>query len=231
VNILEGYGQTECAGVSHLNLPNAMAIGSVGVSLPGSECRTADDGEILVRGPQVFCGYLHNEEATARTVDAEGWLATGDIGAIDAAGYLRITGRKKEIIITAGGKNLSPEKIENALKLSPYIKEVVAIGDRRKFIGALIQVDAEAAGDWAARRALTHSSFEDLTRLPQVADLIKGEIGRANESLARVEQVRGWRLLPKELHQDDGELTATQKVRRRNVTEIWSALIEEIYSS
>ena len=193
------------------------------------ECITADDGEILVRGPNVFVGYLHNPQATAETVDTDGWLHTGDVGKVDD-GYLTITGRKKEIIVTAGGKNLSPEKIENALKTSPFVKEAVAIGDRRNFISALIQIDADAVGDWATRRALPYTDFGDLSAKPEVADLIDAEVRRANDLLARVEQVRAFRLLPKELHQDDGELTATQKVRRRTVHGIWADLIDGIYT-
>jgi long-chain acyl-CoA synthetase len=191
--------------------------------------RLAEDGEILVRGPMVFKGYLHDAEATARTLD-DGWLKTGDIGEVDDENYLKITGRKKEIIITAGGKNLSPEKIENALKMSPFIKEAVAIGDRRKFVGALIQIDADAVGDWARRRGIDYTSFQDLVQKPEVSTLISSEVDSANERLAQVEQVRGFKLLPKELHQDDGEMTATQKVRRSAVEEKFSDLIESMYT-
>ena len=230
VPILEVFGQTECAGVSHLNPPDAPRIGTVGQALPAVECRVAEDGELLVRGPNVFCGYLHDPEATRRTVDEEGWLHTGDIGVMDDDGYLQITGRKKEIIITAGGKNLSPEKIENTLKMSPYIKEVVAIGDRRKFVSALIQIDGDAVGDWASRQEIAFTSFGDLTRRPEVEELVSSEIRKANESLAQVESVRAFRLFPKELHQDDGELTATQKVKRGAVAELYAELIETMYT-
>jgi len=229
VPILEGYGQTECAGVSHLNPPEDVKIGSVGQPLPLVECRIADDGEILVRGPMVFEGYLHQDDATSETVTDDGWLRTGDIGREDETGHLFITGRKKEIIITAGGKNLSPEKIENALKMSPYIKEAVAIGDTRKFVSALIQIDYDAVGDWATRRQITYTSFEDLAGKDEVRELIAGELDEANERLARVESVREFRLFDKELHQDDGELTATQKVRRSAVTELYDELIESMY--
>ena len=149
---------------------------------------------------------------------------------MDEDGFLYITGRKKEIIITAGGKNLSPEKIENALKMSPYIKEAIAIGDRRKFVSALVQIDQDATGDWATRREITYTSFEDLTEKAEVRALIAQEINQANDRLVRVEQVRSFRLLPKELHQDDGEMTATQKVRRRAVCEKFNGLIEEMYT-
>jgi long-chain acyl-CoA synthetase len=226
--ILEGYGQTECAGVSHVNRPDHIKIGTVGQPLPQVDAKIADDGEIMVKGSNVFDGYLHNQEATDETID-DGWLRTGDIGEIDEEGFLSITGRKKEIIITAGGKNLSPEKIENTLKTSPYIKEAVAIGDQRKFVSALIQIDADAVGDWASRRQITYTSFEDLTEKEEVLELIDDEIDQANEKLARVEQVRQFRLFPKELHQDDGEVTATQKVRRSAVEEKYAELIESMY--
>ena len=229
VPVVEGYGQTECAGVSHLNPPGAARVGTVGKPLPRVECRLDEDGEILLRGPMVFVGYLHQEEATRDTIDDEGWLHTGDIGQIDDEGYLSITGRKREIIITAGGKNLSPEKIENALKMSPYIKEVVAIGDRRKFISALIQIDGDAVGDWASRRKLTYTSYEDLAGRAEVFALVKQEVERCNGHLARVEQVRAFRVLPKELHQDDGEMTATQKVRRKVVLSLNEGLIASMY--
>ena len=229
VSILEGYGQTEGAGVSHISLPDARKIGTVGRVLPGCECRIADDGEILVRGDNVFEGYLHNPEATADTVDAQGWLHTGDIGEVDADGFLRITGRKKEIIITSGGKNLSPEKIENTLKMSPYIKEAVAVGDQRNYITALIQIEYDVVGAWATRRKLTFTSYPDLAGKEEVVKLISGEVDAANERMARVESVRDFRLLPRELSQDEGEMTATQKVRRRQVLEIYSELIEAMY--
>lgn len=229
VPIVEGYGQTECAGVSHCNPIEAPRLGSVGQGLPGVEVALAEDGEILVRGPSVFVGYLHNEGATRETIDTDGWLHTGDIGSIDAEGYTHITGRKKEIIITAGGKNLSPEKIENALKMSPYVKEVIAIGDRRKFVSALVQIDRDAVGDWAQRQGVAYTSYTDLASRAEVIELVGRAINAANDNLAQVEQVRAFRLLPKELNQDDGELTATQKVRRKVIAERYEGLIEGIY--
>ena len=180
------------------------------------------DGVIVKIGPIT--------EEAIETIDAEGWLHTGDIGSMDDDGFTRITGRKKEIIITAGGKNLSPEKIENALKMSPYIKESIAIGDRRKFISALVQIDRDAVGDWAQRQGVVYTSFSDLAAKAEVVDLIGREISGANDRLAQVEHVRAFRLLSKELNQDDGELTATQKVRRKVVGELHAELIESIYS-
>jgi long-chain acyl-CoA synthetase len=229
IPIYEGYGQTECGGASHFNAPGNIEIGSVGTILPTLEHKVDDTGEVLVRGPSVFCGYLNRPDATAETIDDDGWLHTGDVGEIDDRGFLRITGRKKEIIITSGGKNLSPEKIENALKTSPYVKEAIAIGDGRKFISALIQIEYDTVGNWATRQKIPYTSFPDLASRPDVVKLISGEVDKANELLARVEQVRAFRLLPKELNQDDGELTATQKVRRKACHEAFSDLIESIY--
>ncbi len=228
VPVLEGYGMTECGGVSHVNTPDHVRLGTVGRVIEGTECQLADDGEILLRGAMVFNGYLHQEEATKETVDADGWLHTGDIGTIEEDGSLRITGRKKEIIITAGGKNLSPEKIENALKVSPYLKEAVAIGDGRKFISALIQIEQDAVGDWATRREIPFTSYSDLASKKEVIDLVRSEVDKANERLARVESVRKFRILPEQLNQDDGTLTATQKVRRREIHGRYETLIEEM---
>lgn len=228
--VAEGFGQTECGGVSHINRPHHIQIGSVGQPLPHVQCKIAEDGEILIGGPLVFCGYLHQPEATAQTIDRDGWLHTGDIGTIDEQGFLKITGRKKEIIITSGGKNLSPEKIENALKTSPYIKEAIAIGDRRNFVSALIQIEYDTVGDWATRRKIPYTSYGDLASKDDVIRLIDEERKKANTLLAQVEQVQAFRLLPKELNQDDGELTATQKVRRREVYQKYEALITSMYT-
>jgi len=227
--ICEGYGQTESAGASHFNLPGATVLGTVGRAMPSVECRTDERHEILVRGDMVFCGYLNRPEATAETIDEHGWLHTGDVGEIGDDGFLRITGRMKEIIITSGGKNLSPEKIENALKTSPFIKEAIAVGDARKFIGALVQIEYDIVSHWATQKGIPYTSFADLADKAEVAVLIADEVERANELLARVEQVRKVRLLPKELSQDDGELTPTQKVRRSVCHAVFAELIESIY--
>lgn len=229
VPVFEGYGMTELAGATHFNTPDEYKLGTVGKSIDTLECRIADDGELLIRGPAVFVGYLHNEEATEQMIDAEKWLHTGDVGTIDDRGFFKITGRKKEIIITAGGKNLSPEKIENALKTSPYIKEAVALGDAQKFVGAIIQIEYDTVGDWAQTQSITYAAYPDLSAKPEVHKLIEAEIQKANEQLARVEHVRAFKMFPKELHQDDGELTPTQKVRRRIIVQKYSGLIDEIY--
>ena len=228
VPIAEGYGQTESTGVSHCNRPDNIRIGTVGQIMPGMECKIAEDGEILLHGPAVFCGYLHNDQATADTIK-EGWLHTGDIGTEDADGFLSITGRKKEIIITSGGKNLSPERLENTLKLSEFIKEAVTLGDGQKFVAALVQIEYETTSDWAQRRKIPHTSYADLVEKPEIQELISSEINRLNEQLARVEQIKSFRFFPKELHQDDGELTPTQKVKRKAIREIYAELIDSIY--
>lgn len=229
VPLHEGYGMTECAGISHVNRPGHDRISTVGSPLPGLEARLADDGEILLRGPNVFRGYLNLAVATAAAIDRDGWLHTGDLGEIDPAGYLTITGRKKDLLITAGGKNLSPEKIENALKASPYIKDAISIGDRRRFVAALVQIELETVGSWATRRGIPHTSYADLAARPEVIALVADAVEAANERLAPVEQVKSFRILPKELSQDDGELTATQKVRRREVAAAHGELIESMY--
>jgi long-chain acyl-CoA synthetase len=229
VPVIEGYGQTECAGISHLNRPGVDRIGTVGTAAPLVEARLADDGEVLLRGPNVFCGYLNQPEATAAAIDAEGWLRTGDLAELDAGGHVTITGRKKDLIITAGGKNLSPEKIENALKTSPYVKEAISIGDRRRFVSALVQIELDNVGDWATRRGLPYTSYADLAGKPEVIALVAQAVDAANERLAPVEQVKAFRILPKELSQDDGELTATQKVRRREIEAAFGELIESMY--
>lgn len=231
IPILEGFGQTESSGVSHVTRPNHVRLGTVGQAFPNIECRTAEDGEVLIRGPVVFAGYLHSPQATADTVDREGWLHTGDIGTIDDDGFLTITGRKKEILITSGGKNISPERVENALKLSPFISEAVAVGDGQKFIGALVQIEYDIVGNWAAQGRIQYTSYGDLASKPEVEKLVATEIDKSNEFLSHAERVKAFRILPKELHQDEGEMTATRKVRRRNVHESYRALIESIFGA
>ena len=231
VPVLEGYGMSETCGISHLNLPNDFRLGSIGKAVRGVEYRLAEDGELQVRGPHLCSGYLDNEAATRETLDSDGWLHTGDLARQDEDGFVHIIGRKKEILITAGGKNLSPARIENALKTSAYIKEAAAVADGRAFVSALIQIEPDMVGDWAARAGVNYTSFEDLSGKAQVVKLIDGEVRRINEQLARVEQVRAFRLLPKELHQDDGEVTATQKLKRNVVYSKFAGLIDDIYSA
>ncbi len=229
VPIVEGYGMTENTAVATFTPVDAVKIGKVGKTYPGTEVRIADDGEIMTRGPGTFAGYFRNEEATRATIDADGWLHTGDIGELDADGYLRITDRKKDIIITAGGKNISPSWIENALKVSPFVREAIVIGDRRKYVSALIGIEYDTVADWATRQRLAFTTYADLSSQPEVVALVDRWVQQVNAGLANVEAVKKFSLLPKELDHEDGELTATQKVKRRAITDQFRDTIEAMY--
>ncbi|MGH3879101.1 MAG: AMP-dependent synthetase/ligase [Actinophytocola sp.] len=229
IPVREGYGQTENTAICTLNPVGDIRLGTVGVASPGVEVRIAEDGEILTRSAGVFQGYLDNPSATAETVDAEGWLHTGDVGELDDDGFLRITDRKKDIIITAGGKNISPSEIENLLKVSPYVREAVVVGDRRKYLTALIGIELDTVGNWASRRGLAYTTYADLSAKLEVQVLIDGVVRAANEKIAQVERVKRFTLIGKELDHEDGELTATQKVKRRAMAERFAVEIEAMY--
>jgi long-chain acyl-CoA synthetase len=228
IPVREGYGMTECTGFSFVQREGAIRLGTVGEPIPGLEFRLADDGELLKRGETIFAGYFRDERATAEVLEG-GWLHTGDVAAQDPDGQLRIVDRKKAIFVTSGGKNVSPSLIENALKVSPYIKEAVVLGEGEKFVSALLQIDFENVGQWATERRLAYTNFRSLTVLPEVMDLVTREVERANAGLAPVEQVRKFRLLEKELDHDDNEVTATMKVRRKTIYEKFAPMIREIY--
>jgi len=230
IPVREGYGMTECTGFSFVQRAGEVRLGTVGRALPGLEYRLAGDGELLKRGETVFLGYYRDPEATRATLEG-GWLHSGDVAEVDPDGQLRIVDRKKAIFVTAGGKNVSPSLVENALKVSPYVKEAVVVGDGERFIAALVQIDPENVGQWATERRLAYTNFKSLARLPEVRDLVAAEVERANEGLAPVEQVRAFRLLEKELDHDDDEVTATMKVRRKTVYEKFAPLIAEIYGA
>jgi long-chain acyl-CoA synthetase len=219
--IREIYGQSEDTGPTSYNLPGKTKIGSVGPPLPGLECKIADDGEILVRGPNVFLGYYKEPEATAESLK-DGWLCSGDLGAFDKDGFLSITGRKKEIIITAGGKNIAPKNIEAAIKQSPLVGEAVVIGDRRKFLTALVTID-EVAG----RKLAPEGNIADA---PQIRSAIQVQIDLVNQTLARVEQVKKFAILEKPFGIDTGELTPTMKIKRKAVEAKYAAQIERMYA-
>jgi long-chain acyl-CoA synthetase len=229
VPIREAYGQTENSALCTFMPADDVRLGTVGKPAPGCELRIAPDGEILTRSAGVFLGYFKNPEATAETVDAEGWLHTGDIGVLDDDGYLHITDRKKDIIITAGGKNISPSEIENKLKVSPFVREAIVIGDRRKYLTALVGIEFDTVGDWATRHRIPYTTYEDLSRKPEVVELVQGVVDEVNTELAQVETVKRFTLLPKELDAEEGELTATQKVKRAALSEQFSELIEAMY--
>jgi long-chain acyl-CoA synthetase len=228
IPVLEGYGMTEQTGVACVNWPDNVRLGSVGKPLPGVEIQLAEDGEILIRCPHNFVGYYRDPEATARILEG-GWLHTGDVGEWDSAGSLKITDRKKEIIITSGGKNIAPSEIENRLKVSPYITQAIVIGDRRKYLTALIQIDYENAGKWAQERNIPYTTFKSLAQNPQIYELIRREVEEANKDFSSVETVKKFTLLDKELDHDDDELTATLKVRRKAIHERFGPLIEAMY--
>lgn len=225
----EAYGMTENCAIATANPLLEMKLGTVGKPVPGAEVRLDEtSNEILVRHPAVFAGYWGLPEKTAETIDDDGWLHTGDVGEWDGE-HLKIVDRLKDIIITSGGKNISPSEIENQIKTSPFIKEAVVIGDGRKFISALVGIDLDVVGQWAQARKLSYTTYGDLSGKPEVVELVGLEIQKTNEKFARVEQVKEFRLLPKELDQDDGEVTATQKIKRSAIERIYDDLISDMY--
>ncbi|HSR12553.1 MAG TPA: AMP-binding protein [Thermodesulfobacteriota bacterium] len=228
IPIREGYGLTETTGITHISDETHFKLGTVGRSLPDSEVRIAEDGEILIRHGGIFQGYFKEKEATAAALEG-GWFHTGDVGEVDAEGYLKITDRKKDLIITAGGKNVAPQYIENLLKFSPYITDAVVIGDRRKYITALIVIDEENVVKYAQDHKVQYTTFASLTRTEEVNRLISGEVQKVNSQIARVENIRKFRLLDKKLYTEDGEVTPTMKVKRKAIAEQYQNIIEEMY--
>jgi long-chain acyl-CoA synthetase len=230
VPIYQIYGMTESGGVAHMQRPGATQLGFSGRLIGGVAQRLAEDGELLLRGPSIFKGYLFDEAATARVL-GEGWLSTGDIVELEDDGEIRVVDRKKDILITSGGKNITPSLIENGLKDSPYIREAILLGDGRHFLAALIQIDLETTGKWAQEHAIPYTTYRSLAQNERVRELVAGEIHRVNERFARVETVRKFVILSKELDHDDGELTATMKVRRRTIENKFREEIAELYGS
>jgi long-chain acyl-CoA synthetase len=231
VPMLEVWGQTETCGAATGMPATRIRPGSIGPACPYNEVKVDPaTGELLVRGTNVFMGYLNQPQKTAEALDADGWLHTGDVGQVDADGYFRITDRMKDIIITAGGKNVTPSEIENELKFSPYITDAVVIGDRRPYLTVLIMVDQENVEKYAQDRDVPFSSYASLTRAPQVQALIAAEIERVNARFARVEQVKAFRLLDTQLSAEDEELTPTMKLKRGLVQKKYAPLIESMYA-
>ena len=228
VPVLEGYGMTETATVATYSTVENHRFGTVGRALPGSEIKIADDGEVLIKGPNIFGGYYRNDDASFGAV-IEGWLHTGDLGEMDADGYLKIVGRKKDIIITAGGKNLTPANIENDLKQSRWISQAVMHGDRRPYPVVLITLDEDEIAQFAQERDLP-SAIADLSRHPDVLELIQAEVDRANSRYAQVEQVKKFVILDHDLSQETGELTPTLKVKRNVVNDKYADLFDSLYS-
>ncbi len=228
VNLIEGYGQTEDTGVTCVSRIGRVKFGTVGPPLRDTEVKIAEDGEILVKSPGVFKGYYKNPESTQETLK-EGWLYSGDVGELDEDGYLRITDRKKDIIVTAGGKNITPQYIENKLKASPYINDAVVIGDKRKFVSSLIMIDEDNVVKYAQDNKVQFSTYKDLTQSPEIINLIQQEVNKVNDTLSRVEQVKKFTIIPKKLYEEDGEVTPTMKVKRKSVNEAFGDLIEAMY--
>ena len=220
---------SETAGIMTVNLSEAEKLGSVGRVVPGAEVRIGDGGEIQYLGANCFKGYWNNPDKTEETFTRDGWLRSGDIGQIDNEGYVTITGRMKDVIITQGGKNITPAEIENRLKFSPYISDAVVIGDKRKFLSCLVMIDQENVEKYAQDRRVPFSDFASLCRTEAVVELINGVIDNVNEDFARVEQIKSFRLIDTVLTAEDDELTATMKLKRSFVEQKYNSLIDEMY--
>jgi long-chain acyl-CoA synthetase len=229
VKLLEGYGMTENAGLCTINLPEENKVGTVGRPVPGIQVRISEEGEIQSYGLNNFQGYWRNNEKTAETFTDDGWLKTGDVGRVDEDGYLTITGRIKDIIITAGGKNITPAEIESRLKFSHYVSDAVVIGDQRKFLTCLIMIDQENVEKFAQDKKVPFSDFASLCAAQDVLDLIRKEVEEVNKEFARVEQIKDFRLINVLLTAEDDELTATMKLKRSFVEKKHAALIDDMY--
>jgi long-chain acyl-CoA synthetase len=228
--VLEGYGLTESAAASCVNTPDDFVFGSVGRPLPGTQIRIAEDGEILLKGRGVMRGYFKQPEETAAVLSADGWLHTGDIGTLLETGHLVITDRKKEIIITAGGKNIAPAHFQGLLKSNcPFVSEVVMHGDRRPFCTALVTVNEEATGAWARARGIVFENYAELAGRPEVRTLIEGHIQAVNRTLAPFEQVKAFAIPPEDFSQENGTLTPSLKVKRKVVEQRWKHLLDQFY--
>jgi long-chain acyl-CoA synthetase len=228
VPVLEGYGMTETSTVSTYSTIEEHRFGSVGKLLPGVDGRIAEDGELLLKGPNIFNGYYKNDDASFGTV-VDGWLYTGDIARIDEDGYVFITGRKKDIIITAGGKNLTPANIENDMKQTRWVSQAVMYGDRRPYPVMLVTLDEEQVVPWAREQGIEDTSVAALARDPKVHELIQSELDRANAKYASVEQVKRFFILDHDLSQETGELTPTLKVKRNIVNEKYADAFDALY--
>ena len=229
IKICEGYGQSEDNGPTTWNPPDAIKIGTVGSALPGLEVKIAEDGEILARGGNIMAGYYKNDEATRETVDEEGWLHSGDVGEFDEHGYLKITDRKKDLIITAGGKNIAPQEIENKVKsAAPMVSQVVVIGDKRPFLSALITLEEEKAPAWAKEQGI-EGDLATIANNERTQKELEAAINQVNDSLARVEGIKKFRILERDFLQEENEITPTMKVKRKSINEIYGDVIENMY--
>jgi len=229
VNIVEGWGQTESCGTGTLMPRERIKPGMIGKAAGFNEVAVSPEGELLIRGENVFMGYLNQPEKTAETIDAQGWLHTGDVGTVDADGYFKISDRMKDIIITSGGKNITPSEIENQLKFSPYITDAVVIGDQRPYLVCLIMIDQDNVEKFAQDRDIPFSNYTSLCRAPEIQKLVADELAKVNRQFARVEQVKKFRLIEQKLGAEDEELTPTMKLKRKFVHQKYAGLIEAMY--
>jgi long-chain acyl-CoA synthetase len=232
IEIYELYGMTENAAVATTNFPGRARLGTVGEPYVEGTVRIDEEtGEIQTRHPGVFQGYWNKPEKTEEAFTEDGWLRTGDVGEWVDGTHVRIVDRMKDIIITSGGKNISPSEIENSLKVSPFIKEAMVIGDGRKYLSALLAIEYDTVGDWATRKGIPYTTYRDLAEKPEVIELMQSIVDETNKNFARVENIRKFRMIPKELDHEDGELTATQKLKRASMSEMFGDLIEDMYRS
>jgi long-chain acyl-CoA synthetase len=229
MQIFDVYGMSETTGAFTTNTPQAFRLGTVGQPVPGMEVRIAADGEILTRGPLTTPGYLNLPEQTADLIDADGWLHTGDVGGIDADGFVSVVDRKKELIITAGGENVSPAAVENLLVAHPLIGQALAYGDRRPYLVALLTLDSGVAPAWARAHGIEAASLAELSANPEVLAEVGRAVATANSRLARVQQVKYWALLPVEWTAESEELTPTLKLKRRVVHAKYADVIDGLY--
>jgi len=229
IPLYEVYGMSESSGPATASYPGMAKPGKAGVALKGAELKIAEDGEVLMRGGHVFSGYYKNEQATAETIDADGWLHSGDIGTIDADGFLQITDRKKELIITAGGENIAPQMVEGQLKSIPLVDQAVVIGDRRKYLTALLVLDEESLASAAETLGSSAGNLREASQCEKFRQHIEAEVNRINGQLARVQTIKHWTLLPEALTPETGELTPTMKLKRRIINEKYADQIEAMY--
>jgi long-chain acyl-CoA synthetase len=230
VPVFEGYGLTETSAAIAVNTEGAAKVGTVGRPVAGATVRIDDDGEVLLSGPMVFQAYWHNPTATDESV-RDGWFRTGDLGVLDADGFLAITGRKKEIIVTAGGKNVAPAALEDRLRLNPIVSQALVVGDRRPFVGALVTVDEEYFPAWKAQHGkASDASVADLADDPDLQAEIQSAVDLANEAVSRAESIREFTVLPQDFSEERGEITPSLKLRREVIAKAYADKIEAIYA-